>query len=100
MLLAGAADDALAGGQLAVATDAATTAGSPSWLTLHPTLDVLYAALEAGQAVQAFRRTGEASFVPLGATGHRPARRTATSRWRRTAVRSSPAAGATVASCT
>ncbi|WP_457099837.1 lactonase family protein [Microbacterium sp. P5_E9] len=67
VLLAGAADDALAGGQLAVATDAATTAGSPSWLTLHPTLDVLYAALEAGQAVQAFRRSGEASFVPLGA---------------------------------
>ena len=67
VLLAGAADDALAGGQLAVAPDAATTAGSPSWLTLHPTRDVLYAALESGQAVQAFRRTGEASFVPLGA---------------------------------
>src|SRR6187431_2650734 len=67
VLLAGAADDVLAGGQLAVATDAAATAGSPSWLTLHPTLDVLYAALEDGQAVQAFRRTGEASFVPLGA---------------------------------
>src|SRR6187431_1854298 len=67
VLLAGAADDVLAGGQLAVETDAATTAGSPSWLTLHPTLDVLYAALEAGQAVQAFRRTGEASFAPFGA---------------------------------
>ena len=67
VLLAGAADDALAGGQLAVATDAATLSGSPSWLSLHPTLDVVYAALEAGQAVQAFRRTGDASFVPLGA---------------------------------
>ncbi|WP_203580902.1 lactonase family protein [Microbacterium hibisci] len=65
MLLAGAADDASAGGALAFAGDVATTA-SPSWLAPHPTLDVVYAALEARQQVQAFRRTGEAAFVPLG----------------------------------
>ena len=67
VLLAGAADDALAGGPLGFAGDAAATAGSPSWLAYHPTLEVVYAALEGARAVQAFRRTGEASFVPLGA---------------------------------
>ena len=71
MLLAGAADDALAGGPLAFAGEAAV-AESPSWLALHPGSsslsrgDVLYAALEHRQAVQAFRRTGETTFVPLG----------------------------------
>jgi 6-phosphogluconolactonase len=67
VLLAGAADDALAGGPLGFLGDAATTAGSPSWLTYHPTLDVVYAALEGAGTVQAFRRTGEASLAPLGA---------------------------------
>lgn len=67
VLLAGAADDALAGGPLGFAGDAVATGGSPSWLTRHPSLDVVYAALEAAGTVQAFRRTGEASFVPLGA---------------------------------
>ncbi|WP_127473665.1 lactonase family protein [Microbacterium sulfonylureivorans] len=66
MLLAGAADDASAGGSLSFAGDVAA-AESPSWLAAHPSLDVVYAALEARGAVQAFRRTGEASFVPLGA---------------------------------
>ncbi|WP_345801049.1 beta-propeller fold lactonase family protein [Microbacterium sp. AZCO] len=66
VLLAGAADDALAGGPLGFAGDAVSTAGSPSWLALHPTLDVVYAALEGARAVQAFRRTGEASYTPLG----------------------------------
>lgn len=65
MLLAGAADDASAGGSLAFTGEVAV-ADSPSWLTSHPTLDVVYAALEATGAVQAFRRTGEASFVPFG----------------------------------
>ncbi|MHC3000136.1 lactonase family protein [Microbacterium sp. HJ5] len=65
MLLAGAADDGSAGGPLTFAGDVAAT-DSPSWLAPHPTLDVVYAALEARGAVQAFRRTGEASFVPLG----------------------------------
>lgn len=72
MLLAGAADDASAGGALAFAGEVART-DSPSWLAAHPgTLtvapgDVVYAALEARQQVQAFRRTGETTFVPLGA---------------------------------
>jgi 6-phosphogluconolactonase len=65
MLLAGAADDASAGGTLSFAGEVAT-ADSPSWLAKHPRLDVVYAALEETGAVQAFRRTGEARFVPLG----------------------------------
>ncbi|MFF2487096.1 lactonase family protein [Microbacterium sp. NPDC058062] len=72
MLLAGAADDASAGGALAFAGEVATT-DSPSWLAAHRGSltvapgDVVYAALEARQQVQAFRRTGETTFVPLGA---------------------------------
>ncbi|WP_426322904.1 lactonase family protein [Microbacterium sp. E-13] len=71
MLLAGAADDASAGGALAFAGDVAA-ADSPSWLTAHPGSvtvargDVVYATLEARGQVQAFRRTGDATFVPLG----------------------------------
>jgi 6-phosphogluconolactonase (cycloisomerase 2 family) len=67
ILLAGASDDVLAGGPLGFAGDAAATGGSPSWVAAHPTLDVLYTALEGDGAVQAFAQTGEASFVPLGA---------------------------------
>lgn len=72
MLLAGAADEALAGGPLAFAGEVAA-ADSPSWIAPHPGSmsvskgDVVYAALEQRGVVQAFRRTGEASFVPLGA---------------------------------
>jgi len=65
-LLAGGADDALAGGPLGFTRDAVATGGSPSWIAWHPTLDVLYAALEGSGAVQAFARTGEASFTRLG----------------------------------
>lgn len=65
MLLAGAADEASAGGALAYAGEV-VAADSPSWLAPHPSLDVVYAALEHRQQVQAFRRTGETSFVPLG----------------------------------
>lgn len=64
-LLAGAPDDTSAGGALAFAGEVAA-ADSPSWLTAHPSLDVIYAALEQQGAVQAFRRTGEASFAKLG----------------------------------
>jgi 6-phosphogluconolactonase len=64
MLLAGAPDDGSAGGSLTFA--GVVVADSPSWLTSHPALDVVYAALEARGAVQAFRRTGEASYAPLG----------------------------------
>ncbi|GAA2938732.1 hypothetical protein GCM10010458_24040 [Microbacterium luteolum] len=39
---------------------------SPSWLAQHPSLDVVYAALEADAQVQAFARTGEAALSPLG----------------------------------
>jgi 6-phosphogluconolactonase len=66
ILVAGAADDPLAGGPLGFAGDAVAVNGSPSWLAAHPTLDVVYAALEGAGAVQAFARTGETSFVPLG----------------------------------
>jgi 6-phosphogluconolactonase len=65
-LVAGAPDDALAGGQLSFGGTAATTGGSPSWLAAHPTLDVVYAALEDAGSVRAFWRTGESSFAPLG----------------------------------
>jgi len=72
MLLAGAADEASAGGALAYAGELAAT-DSPSWLAPHPGSlslskgDVVYAALEHRQQVQAFRRTGETTFAPLGA---------------------------------
>ncbi|HKP08484.1 MAG TPA: beta-propeller fold lactonase family protein [Microbacterium sp.] len=72
MLLAGAADDASAGGALAFAGEVATT-DSPSWLAAHPGSltvapgDVVYAALEQRAQVQAFRRTGDTTFAPLGA---------------------------------
>jgi 6-phosphogluconolactonase (cycloisomerase 2 family) len=39
---------------------------SPSWLTQHPSLDVVYASLEGDSAVQAFSRTGESALTPLG----------------------------------
>ncbi|MEV7632838.1 beta-propeller fold lactonase family protein [Microbacterium sp. NPDC089318] len=44
----------------------AAAVASPSWLTAHPTLDVVYAALEGAGAVQAFARAGEANLRPLG----------------------------------
>jgi 6-phosphogluconolactonase (cycloisomerase 2 family) len=66
MLVAGAADAVLAGGPLGFAGDAVGTGGSPSWLAAHPTLDVVYAALEGSGGVQAFRRTGESSYARLG----------------------------------
>lgn len=46
---------------------AVTETPSPSWLAQHPTLDVVYAALEGDAAVQAFARTGESALTPLGA---------------------------------
>ncbi|HWI31166.1 MAG TPA: beta-propeller fold lactonase family protein [Microbacterium sp.] len=64
-LLAGAADDASAGGSLSFA-GAAAPAPSPSWLAQHPSLDVVYAALEGIGKVAAFVRTGEATLARLG----------------------------------
>ncbi|MDX2398815.1 lactonase family protein [Microbacterium algeriense] len=46
---------------------AVVQAPSPSWLARHPSLDVVYAALEGDAAVQAFARTGESALTPLGA---------------------------------
>jgi 6-phosphogluconolactonase (cycloisomerase 2 family) len=45
---------------------AVTETPSPSWLAQHPSLDVVYAALEGDAAVQAFARTGESALSPLG----------------------------------
>lgn len=45
---------------------AVTRTPSPSWLAQHPTLDVVYAALEGDAAVQAFARSGESTLTPLG----------------------------------
>ncbi len=60
----------LAGGESAPTAleyrGAVTKTPSPSWLAQHPTLDVVYAALEGDAAVQAFARTGESSLAPLG----------------------------------
>jgi 6-phosphogluconolactonase (cycloisomerase 2 family) len=69
MLLSGAADEESAGGPLAFAGTVART-DSPSWVAPHPTLDVVYVALEQRGDVQAFRRTGDASFVPHGEPVH------------------------------
>ncbi|WP_309064971.1 lactonase family protein [Microbacterium sp.] len=44
----------------------AAEAASPSWLAQHPSLDVVYAALEGAGRVQAFARIGEGSLRPLG----------------------------------
>lgn len=66
-VLAGAADDPLAGGQLSFGGTVVATAGSPSWLTSHPSLDVVYAALESEGAVQAYRRSADRGFQRLGA---------------------------------
>lgn len=66
VLHAGAVDSPLASGPLGVGPDA-VAAMSPSWIAWHPSLDVLYAALEGAGTVQAYLRTGEERFVPLAA---------------------------------
>jgi len=45
---------------------AVTQTASPSWLARHPSLDVVYAALEGDGAVQAFVRTGQSTLAALG----------------------------------
>lgn len=45
---------------------AVTATESPSWLAQHPSLEVVYAALEGAGTVQAFRRTGGRTLAPLG----------------------------------
>ena len=44
----------------------AAVVASPSWLAQHPSLDVVYAALEGDAAVQAFARSGDRTLAPLG----------------------------------
>ena len=66
MLLAGDRDSESAFGSLGFA-GTVVEAASPSWVTRHPTLDVVYAALEGRGAVQAFQQVDEQRFVPLGA---------------------------------
>ncbi len=46
--------------------DVAAPVSSPSWLVRHPSLDVVYAALEHAGTVQAFARSGEGALTPLG----------------------------------
>lgn len=65
VLLSGAPEEQSPRGPLAFAGTAAH-AESPSWLSAHPTQDVVYAALEGRGAVQAFRRTGPESLARLG----------------------------------
>lgn len=64
LLTAGDADST-AGGALSWRGTLAT-APSPSWVTKHPTLDVVYATLEGTGAVQAFREQGPDRWVALG----------------------------------
>lgn len=90
ILLAGAADDHLAGGPLGYAGLVAR-ADSPSWLSRHPSHDVVYAALERRGAVQAFRRAGDAAYIAMGApveVGEAPCH-----------VAVTPDGGAIIASC-
>ncbi|MFJ6651712.1 lactonase family protein [Microbacterium sp. NPDC091313] len=57
MLQAGEPDSPLAGGVLSF-TGTAVAAPSPSWVAPHPTLDVVYAALEGEGTVRAYRGSG------------------------------------------
>lgn len=65
VLLAGGADEQSASGALNFG-GTAVAAASPSWLAQHPSLDVVYAALEGEGAVRAFQRTGPESLAPFG----------------------------------
>lgn len=65
MLHVGVPDGRIPGGQLAHRGDV-VAASSPSWIARHPSLDVVYAALEFRGVVQAYRRTGLDAYAPLG----------------------------------
>lgn len=66
ILQAGEAEAPTAGGPLGMVGTAIAAPGSPSWIAAHPTLDVLYAALEFDGTVQAYRRVSETRLAPLG----------------------------------
>lgn len=61
----GAAEQSAAGALAFAGT--AVAVDSPSWLAAHPTLAVVYAALEGFGGVQAFSRTGDETLRALGA---------------------------------
>ena len=65
VLHAGDPDAPTAGGAFSLRVDA-VDAPSPSWVARHPSLDVVYAALESRGAVQAYRRRGADSWTALG----------------------------------
>jgi len=65
ILQAGDVDSAWASGPLGMVGTAVAAPGSASWVAAHPTLDVMYAALESDGTVQAYRRTGETRLAPL-----------------------------------
>ena len=44
----------------------AATADSPSFLAVHPTIDVIYAVGETARTVRAYRRSGEFGLAPAG----------------------------------
>ncbi len=66
VLHVGAAAEQSSQGSLAFA-GTAVPESSPTWLAAHPTLPVVYAALEAEASVQAFRRTGDEALARIGA---------------------------------
>ncbi|GAA1703742.1 lactonase family protein [Microbacterium sediminicola] len=65
LLVAGDADAALAGATLSF-RGTVVEAASPSWITAHPTLDVVYATLEGEAMIRAYRRIGESAYEPWG----------------------------------
>lgn len=67
ILQAGAVDAPDAGGPLGMVATAVAAPGSASWVAAHPTLDLLYAALESDGTVQAYRRTSDTRLSPVGA---------------------------------
>lgn len=66
ILQAGEADAPSAGGPLGMVAMAVAAPGSPSWIAAHPSLDVVYAALEFDGTVQAYRRASPTRLTPLG----------------------------------
>jgi 6-phosphogluconolactonase (cycloisomerase 2 family) len=66
ILQAGEAEAPSAGGPLGMVATAVAAPGSPSWIAAHPTLEVLYAALESDGTVQAYRRASETRLTPVG----------------------------------
>lgn len=66
ILQAGEAEAPSAGGPLGMVATAVAAPGSPSWIAAHPSLDVVYAALEFDGTVHAYRRASPTRLTPLG----------------------------------